>query len=106
MERQNNTLTLTMKTTSRRFHQQREHPHECQSSPSRRALNKGAALFARVTRAESEEEVEEERGEEEEERKGGDDRGLEGGGSMGREKDGGKERLKERRRRGIMGGKG
>lgn len=34
-----------------------------------RALNKGASLFVRVTRAESEEEVEEERGEEEEERK-------------------------------------
>lgn len=69
MERQNNTLTLTMKTTSRRLHQQPEHPRECQSSPTMRALNKGASLFVRVTRAESEEEVEEERGEEEEERK-------------------------------------
>lgn len=98
MERQNNTLTLTTKTTSRRFHQQPEHPRECQSSPTMRALNEGASLFVRVTRAESEEEVEEERGEEEE--------GLEGGGSMGREKDGGKERWKERRRRGRMGGKG
>lgn len=93
MERQNNTLTLTTKTTSRRFHQQPEHPRECQSSPTMRALNEGASLFVRVTRAESEEEVEEEEG-------------LEGGGSMGREKDGGKERWKERRRRGRMGGKG